>query len=126
MTLTIISSFYREGRGIHCIFHGRYNFYIKKYLRIAMTRKCSVLHCGGSPQAFAFPSFKRYPARFLQWLSSCGNHSLLDITPEKMVNRFICEAHFAVQHRFSKKLTTDAIPTLQLPGKFSISVSMSP
>ena len=65
---------------------------------------------------FTFPHASRDKERCLQWVSACGNPSLLKIPFEKLKNNTLCKKHFPVSSFIFKRLSRSAIPTLELPG----------
>ena len=82
-----------------------------------MGKRCTVLFCQSTKGPFfTFPDASRDKGRCLQWVSACGNPSLLKIPFEKFKNKTLCKKHFPVSSFIFKRLSRSAIPTLELPG----------
>lgn len=89
----------------------------KEMAKERMTRKkCSVKDCTSvGKRMFAFPSYRRDPCRFMQWVKACGRQELIQLPPQKLLKRTICSIHFEEKYMLRVQLSRAAVPTRHLP-----------
>lgn len=83
-------------------------------------RKCAVLGCNDATLPMhIFPNPDRNLERFKLWLSATGDVNLKQKGARRVyISHKICHKHFAVKYYApNNKLSKDAVPTLNLPGK---------
>ncbi|XP_029054082.1 uncharacterized protein LOC114881447 [Osmia bicornis bicornis] len=66
---------------------------------------------------FTLPPGEKDKERMMQWVEACDNPILSLLPPEKLKYRVVCSSHFESKYIMTKKLTTSAVPTLNVSGK---------
>jgi hypothetical protein len=89
------------------------------------SKQCVVVGCGTSydDTITLRHRFPKDELSFNAWVERSGNNKLSNLPMNDVYKRFImCDKHFALSCKSPgfKKLITKSIPTLNLPGKISL------
>lgn len=67
----------------------------------------------------SFPDPEKYPDKFRSWLYNVGGEVIGLENAYIFKRRKVCHKHFeAKYHTWVNTLTVDAVPTLQIPGRY--------